>query len=331
MKKGFFLIFAFIATSVWGVQNNNSTLTTFSDLLIWQVREGSADNWAQIIPPVGVSRQIQILDVPFESDPGYRLGIGYKNQNKFWDALIYFTYFKTRGTSSTQVNSGGIYSSFLGNFFVNNTSGALLSGPYYTSAGIQWDLTFNNLDLEIGHTFKLKQLLDLHPFVGIKAAVINQDINTNWQNPFDPNTFTPITTFTSANEEIINNFWGIGPSVGLNTNWYFYQNPNQSLSLVGNFSGAVLLGHWELTDTYKNNAPTKISIINDSLNTASSMARMYMGIEWKREFSKTNLALRIGYEGQVWLNQMRYYSFNMGRLNNPLSLQGGVLGFCINF
>ena len=41
--------------------------------------------------------------------------------------------------------------------------------------------------------------------------------------------------------------------------------------------------------------------------------------------------MRLGYEAQYWLNQMQFYAYNMGRLNNVTSLQGGFVEWCISF
>ncbi len=84
--------------------------------------------------------------------------------------------------------------------------------------------------------------------MGLKAAFINQSIDSNWQNPYDPSSKLPISTFSSAVENFTNNFWGVGPSFGLNTSWNLYEMPKNSMGLFGDFSGAFLWGGWQITD-----------------------------------------------------------------------------------
>lgn len=336
LKKGFLLLLLCFTSQVFGLQNTNNTFFVFSELLMWQVREVSDDNWAQILGPVGINQQIQFLNVPFKWSPGFRIGIGYNNKENPSDIQLYYTGYKTKGISQASVTSGEIHSAFAGNFYADNAAGDGISGPYYHQAGIQWDVLFNALDLELGRSIKINSLLNLRPFAGLKAAVINQAINTTWYDPFEPTTSsnpnpTRITIFSSATENLTNNFKGVGPSFGLDTTWHLSETTNHQLNLIGNFSGAFLWGHWALSDVYRNNMPQSITVINDSLSTAAPMTKGYLGMEWTGVFNNANLNIRLGYEGQVWFNQLRYYTFDMGKTNDSLFLHGGVLDFLFTF
>jgi hypothetical protein len=300
---------------------DNSTFV-FTDLLLWQLREGSADNWAQEISPAGVNQPINVLSVPFNWNGGLRVGAGRNYGN--WDTVVSYTWFNTKGSSQASVTSGGIYSPFLGNFYINNIDG-INFGPNYRNASIQWNFHFNIFDLEFGRPVKVDEFLKLRPFVGLKGGSINQSINSAWQNP------TVATNFTSATEDLKNDFWGLGPVIGLDTTWVVYRINAKSFNIFGNFSGGLLWGHWHFEDEYANNAPVTDSVHLDNVNGAATMARALLGVEWKARYPATTLSIRLGYEAQVWFNQIQYYSLNMGRLNNLMSLQGGVLGFCFYF
>lgn len=321
MKKHIFTILLAFASQLHGFENPISTFV-FSDLLIWQLREGSADNWAQEISDSGVNQPINVLGVPFNWNTGLRVGAGRNYGN--WDVVGSYTWFQTKASSQASVSSGGIYSPFLGNFFANNTNGSGF-GPHYYDASVYWKLYYNIFDLELGRVFKIDEILQLRHFIGLKGGWINQNINSNWQHP------TVATNFTSATEDLKNDFWGIGPSIGLNTTWPVYKVNNKILKIFGNLSGALLWGHWHFKDEYANNTPTTVTVHLDTVNGAASMATALVGIEWSANFSRSSLNIRLGYEAQVWFNQVQYYSFNMGRLNNLMSLQGGILGFCFYF
>lgn len=333
MKKIFLLSLFGIASCLYSHPTTNGFFMG-ANLLIWQIREVGADNWAQVIQEPGVYQQVQLLDAPFKWKPGFRLDIGYDSHYDLWDILFSYTWYRTNAALLTNQTSSFVYSSFLGNFFINNTNGAKISGPVYRAASINWDVLFNTFDLELGRTFKTDEFLTVRPFIGLKGGVVNQRINTNWKTPFAKDVFdqlVPLTTFSSATEAIKNNFGGAGPLAGINTSWIFYTTYRHSCSIFGNFSGALLGGRWHLKDLYQNNAPQSVAIINDSLTTALTMVRGNLGIGWDALINDFMLTLSLSYESQVWFNMLRFYSLNGGRPNNLLSLQGAVFELGINF
>jgi hypothetical protein len=302
---------------------NGSTILT-ADILIWKLREGSSENWGQIIAPSGENQPVELLDVPFNWQAGFRVGLGYRFDQCAWDSLLAYTRYATQKTIHVSTNEGGIYSAYLANFYVNNANGASF-GPNYHNAAIQWSFSFNTLDLEFGRSFNIDSILKLRPKMGVKSAIINQDINTDWQNP------TVATNFRSATENLQNHFWGIGPYIGLDTTWFVYGNANQRIHLFGNVLGGLLSGHWRFKDNYENNALLSIDIYSDSIKTVASMTAGQFGIQWLGCLVGNEIRIRFGYEAQIWFNQVQYYSFNMGRLDNLMSLQGGLLDFNVHF
>lgn len=304
---------------------NTNKNYVFIEALYWEMREGGAENWGQIIPPASSTQNITVLEVPFKWAPGFRLGVGRQLQYDGWDTNFYYTRYQAKGTDSAIANSGGIYSPFLGNFFVNNTSGGSISAyPHYGSASINWKLFFNTFDLELGRKFVIAPLLQIRPFVGIKIGIINQHIFSNWNNPVNVN------TFTSAVENLRNDFWGIGPSIGFDTSWKIYKKHKSTLNVFANFSGALMWGHWEFSDVYQNNIPLSVAVKVSNVNGACTVGRGLLGIEWKGAWYKQEVGVRLGYEMQVWFDQVQFYSYNMGRLNSLMSMQGAILGIYIN-
>jgi hypothetical protein len=320
------LIFLVAFTSAsYGYQSNTDSIFVFSDLLIWRVREGNATNWAETISS-GPYQRVKVLNASFDWNAGFRVGIGYNSANS-WDTTFSYTRYQTNAKNH---GTGNIYSGYLGNFYADNPYGVNFE-PFYQTANIDWDFWFNNFDLELGRTFKIDSILTLRPFVGLKAAFIDQKIKTNWYLPMLPTTPPSAATFLTSQENLENNFWGIGPSVGLDTLWPFYENQQHLFSLFGDFSGALLYGHWNFKDHFKDNTPGFITITNEDINGGATVATALIGIEWASYISQANLMIRLGYEAQVWFNQLQFYTLNGGRHNDALSLQGGVLDFCVNF
>ncbi len=309
----------------------------FADALFWTLREGSADNWAQVITPKGLlgtyAGTVTLVDAPFDWNTGVRVGMGRKYADERLEGTVSYTNFSTRATNRA---AGEVYSAFLGNFFVDNPDGDSF-GPHYRSADIDWDVAFHAIDLEVGRSFRVAPNLVVRPFIGLKAAIIRQSIHSRWRQPID--TLEHIYLFESATEDLKQDFWGIGPSVGVTLEMPLYTRPRYTLKLFGTPSGSLMYGHWTFSDVYANDGPTSITIPTPSsiairtspISGAATMISGAMGVEWTQFFARATTTVRLGYEAQVWLNQMQFYSYNMGRLNNLMSLHGGVLELRINY
>ena len=261
-----------------------------------------------------------------------RVGAGVE-RNDGTDMTIYYTNFRTSATSQA---AGEVYSAFMGNFYIDNTDGSDY-GPHYHQASIWWDFDFHTIDFEIGHSYPIGTNLELRPFLGLKTAIINQTVKSNWRGPIDTSsgTVTHSYNFTSATEDLNLGFWGIGPSLGVTMTMPLCCKDRYNLKLFGSPSGAIMFGHWTFNEQYNNNAPTptptSITIDMNPITSAATMLRGVIGFEWEQQFSRATSTVRLGYETQLWLNQMQFYAYNIGRLNNVTSLEGGFLEWQINF
>ena len=334
MKKWIFLsslIFAAVFFSKTSFADKNFTGTTFfAEGLLWQVRESNATNWGQILYPNDPNETIQFLNVSFNFSPGLRIGVGFNGNEKPWNVLFYYTGYTTRGTSQASTDTGELHSSFSSNFYASNPQGNGITGPYYHRANITWDVSFNTLDLELGRLFTIDKLMKLRPFFGLKAGLINQSMNSNWFDP-PPSQGSLDPVFSSATEKVTNNFKGIGPSVGMEASFDLLETSTQAFSVIGNFSGALMWSKWHFSDVYRNDTPQTIYTNSDDLIAAALMAKGYLGVEWSLLQKNVNWNVRLGYEEQAWFNQLQYYSFDMGKTNDTLFLEGAVLSVSVEF
>jgi hypothetical protein len=279
--------------------------------LLWSAQESGADDWAQIF----IGDDIEILDVSFDWNTGIRVGFDYMFSHNCWDTQLTYTWFSTTGKDSAH-STGQITSSFLGNFYVANLDGAKDSGATYHDASMRWKIQFNMFDWEVGCLFGVTPRVSFRPFVGLKGGWIHQSIHSKWENP-------TIRGFTLATENLKNNYCGIGPSVGVNTRWHL----SHCFGLFGDFTGALMWGRWSFADVYKNNEPFTVDVSMPTITGGNSMLRAFVGLEYEVNC----FSMRLGYEGQFWFNQLRFYSFNLGRLNNLLTLQGATLDLNYRF
>lgn len=84
-------------------------------------------------------------------------------------------------------------------------------------------------------------------------------------------------------------------------------------------------GHWTFEDIYQNNGGTEVDAITPNINSGATMLRGFSGLAWEAP----HFSLRLGYEAQFWLDQLKFYSYNIGWQDNELTLQGG--SFDLNF
>lgn len=341
------MVFALLLASILLCQNLHSTDQTeccpielqdscnpfnvFGDVLIWWANESGAENWAQVFSTTDVGINVDVLQVSFGCDVGFRVGIGSCISQDQWDTQLYYTRFRTQdkdGASTT----GEIASAYLGNFYIANDDGTK-TGPAYQKARMKWTIDFNTFDWELGCNCCLCGDFSLRPFIGLKGGWIHQTIRTHWQTPIfpSPDPFFPPTPFDTGQETLKNDFWGIGPSAGLNTKWELCGFCSHVFSLFGDFSGALMYGRWTFEDDYENNILEQVVIDVSSINGAATMVRGFMGIGWDFDCDTWCFALRVGYEGQIWFDQLQLYTLNSGRMNNPLTLQGGTIDIQFHF
>lgn len=321
MKQLVLIFIILFSSQLYAETQADTQMTVLGELLYWKTSEVSDENWSQTITPTGAQQSATLHGASFTWKPGFRVGLAYNNTPNTWDTLLSYTNYQA---SAQNHATGDIYSAYLGNYFANNTNGADF-GPTYNSAKIHWNISFQTVDLTLGHQFIVDDHFTLHPVVGLKAGFIDQTIDTTWYGPHG------ISTFSTATEKLENNYWGIGPSLGLDTDWLLYNTPEQTFSFVANLSGAIMWGNWSFFDQYKNNTPVTINVHSSDVVGASTMARGVLGMDWGKKLTKTQLNIRLAYEAQVWFDQVQYYSLNTGKLDSLMSLQGATLGFYIHY
>lgn len=300
----------------------------FANFIVWTAKEAGSDCWAEVITSDSTKSSNNIHQVHFGWTPGFKVGVGYGMKHELWGTQIYYTRFHTKGKDYISSEPGTVHSAFLGNFYVDNADGSGLSGPSYQKASIDWIISFNMIDWELGRRFCINKSLSLYPFLGIKGGWINQSIHSKWHNP----DLMGAEFFNIGIENLKNNYWGIGPGAGINTKWNLFTGKNQ-FYFFGDFSGALMWGHWSFADVFENDILQQIFVDLQNINSGSSMWHTFMGFGWDSNFSQNRcrFSIKLGYEMQFWLDQLQFYSFTGGRLVNELTLQGGTLEFYFDF
>lgn len=300
----------------------------FANVFYWCAQESGADIIAtkQLTggvpaltpaPPNG-EKTFQFYEPSFNWDFGFRAGLGYQMEHDQWDVQLYYTWFRTEAKGHLGTSEGeSLLSSFFGSFF------AVTALFPYTSTDFKWNLLLNMFDWELGRNCVFSQALLLRPFLGLKGGWIHQNVYTQWQ-----------ALSFSATENLKNHFYGIGPSAGVDSQWKFLNLKNHCLSLLGDFSLALMWGYWSFNDVYtKSASPQNFTVGLQNDDGAAPFFQTFMGIGWDSKLKNDHLhfAIRLGYEMEFWVDQLQFVSYDMGRLNGILTLQGGVLDFRFDF
>jgi len=289
-------------------------VTPFCDMLYWHASEDASAVWSDIITLSSFSAE----NLQFDWNPGLRVGIGHQLDEESWDAKFYWTYFRT---SRDAMASGDCV---FPQFFSGCVSG---NAADFTWGSIDWGLTYNTLDLEMGRKIALGESAWIRPSMGIKAAIIQQRIQLDLANA---------STGISAEENVANDFWGMGPSFGVSGAWSLPKCKN--LSLVGSFAADLLFGQWNVDDAYArtDNHPLAANVRGafvTSMNDASlgvPALRYFLGLEWVRE-GNVKITARLGYELQWWANQQRVTAFQQLPMHGDLTLEGLTCGVSVGF
>ena len=213
----------------------------YADFLLWQPSESA--EWALINNCNPTNQIVSYQTIGFHVAPGFRFSLGH-DINDHHGRLIY-THLNACTTNSINAGNGAIVSAFEVGKFIQKFS---------SSACVNFTIKYNILDADYYTDIKVKEKLIFRPIIGLKGGWIYQNINTYFQGGLDDNTLVPNQNYFK--EKIVNNFSGLGPKIGVETQYFFSEKKSIRSSFFANLSTAFLWGNWVLCDVgYKNNSP----------------------------------------------------------------------------
>lgn len=279
------------------------------DFLYWQAK---TDNlvYATLkkidlsgFPAVGITIFEEHLEQPFEWAPGFRASIGYNLPYDAWDLKFSETYYHSH---PSDLNVSDPNQFIFANLISTDFS---LAGAQNDQVGMvrgSWVLNFNAIDQELGRTFYLNKSLIFRPFGGVKAAWVHQKVKVRYRD-----ILINVSLPAPLNIDAKNNFFGVGPRIGLDTQFLF----PKYIGLFFNSSLAFLYGEFDLRTINSNfvggAAPPQFEDLQYSRYRVTPVTQIQLGLNMSWCFGKNrNLAFQAGYEGQFWWNQMQM-NFNI--------------------
>jgi hypothetical protein len=305
----------------------------FADALYWYTDVGTND-WAfvnsntttSVVSGSGQHAQ-------YKWNWGFRAGIGFDMGHDQWDTNFYYTWLRAK--TSSNGTSFSVAAPALGIDEVG------VAGTY-TAGSSSGKFHFNVVDWELGRWFYISQSISLRPHVGAKGA---------WFTLSETESYTGgAATASAASISNHSKSWAVGPSAGLNTNWWFGNVNNHHFSIFGDFSSSLLFSQFKnsFSDTVTTTSVTPgaggLSISSKHDNTAIPVMTALMGLGWDTCFSceTMHLGIRVGYEFQYWFNQIQRTKVTSRvaaatpleqyqRVTNNLALQGLTIDVRFDF
>ena len=168
----------------------------------------------------------------------------------------------------------------------------------------KWDCKYNMMDAHLAKPYHVSRMLIFNPHFGLRGGWINQTLSADFDD--FTQTSTSRTLFHGKN-----NFWGIGPRVGIDTSWLL----GCEWKLFCNVAASVLAGTFNTAQKvdYPSSNLSSRSFTHD-FNMNVPNFDVAVGFDWGFYFfdKKYYLDLMGGYEFQVWWDQFNLKNLNLG-------------------
>lgn len=176
----------------------------------------------------------------------------------------------------------------------------------------------------------------MRPHFGLKAAWIDMHYNVAYTGIVDSILNNAIT---SGSMRAKSEYWAVGHRMGFDSNLHI----GWGFSLYEKIAGALIYGDYDSTTRFSfARAPVppfnttgidNYPLRHNDYSRLRAMAEMSIGLEWGYCFSNEYyLGLHIGWENQMWWNQMEFYFLTTDyNLHGELAYSGLDVGIRFDF
>lgn len=268
----------------------------------------------------------KLLENPRKMAWGVNAALGYRFEKQACDTKITNSYFNVSSSKSIATENGNVNPISIS----NDVCGAYV---YSDSGKSNQKITYDLLGLEIGNNVFFNPSFSLRSMLGI-LTIWNQMTQKSYYNGI----YSQMDNFWNTLDE--NKFFGIGPQVGLKSDWVLLDNFNLFLET----KGALLYGsyktkHKEYTNyySYPDDLAVKLSI-SDKRIIPYVQALIGLSYEFYIADDAASFKIRAGYNTQYFFGANQAISTNSGddaqqymRFNNNLQTQGLLLDLSCSF
>lgn len=266
----------------------------YAEALYWQPSE--TVDWALTNNLSLPNQVISYKTIAFNFSPGFRVGASIQKND--WRSRILYTKYNTQTNAYT---SGNVISAFMPSKFVET---------FYRTGNINFKIDLNMVDADLTNNFHIGENLLLNPVIGLKGGTINQRLTIGYQGN------------VSVVEHVTNNFTGIGPKIGVESQWNVLNKNEYQFNLVADFSTSLMWGKWSIHD--------RLTQSNSSDIGATVLGKRELGALTLQGFIGASIdynhySVKLGYEISDWFNQFQVFDNAVGTHTNDLILQGATL------
>lgn len=278
-----------------------------------------------------VCEQGKVKDIGNSWDGGFRIGLGYDLPCDGWDVAAYWTWFRTTA-------HGHADSDFAAGEFLLPVWG---DGDKFIADSVhaKWTLNLNILDVELGREFCVSPCLSLRPFVGIRAAWVDQKYRVRNEGHIVDVGDTSIDIGSEENIHMKSKFSGVGVLGGLDSEW----KVGCGFSLYGEVAASILWGHFDRNTREVHTFDLDVEIAerdlldldaticarqkdNNGHGGCRAITDAALGVRWKQFFDcdRIALTLSVGWEHHCFFDQNRFQNIASLLRPNPREERGDL-------
>ena len=252
----------------------------------------------------------------FEYEPGFQVGLGMNLEKDHWDILLEYTWFRSTARSKVSLDPEGdeiLFPSWqLPDLLV----------AYY-DGDETWKLSLDILEFQLGRAYAVGVDLSFRPYVGIRAALIDQKISVNYENVTNLNFLPRNHVFVEQKS----NSWGIGPRTGLETNWSL----GKGFRFFGNGGLDLLYTVYPTLNTFQEGTTVAGVILPGSLVSVKEKNDQHIRAHLDLDFGfaygtyfyckRWHVDFCAGYQFQIFYDQNMFRTFvddqTLGKADSP--------------
>jgi len=305
-----------------------------ADWLIWQAHENGLGYAvkAEAGQPVETALyNSSVKNMEFDYDFGFRLGLGWNTPHDGWDMGATWTWFQNHAKKNKSVGAAYVL------FSPTNYEPAEADFDGYRSSAANWGLHLNLIDLDLGREFFISKWMTLRPFIGLRSGWIRQNKQETFIDPIVAVGTAQTGTFAQGK----NNYWGLGPRFGLNTQWGL----GHGVSIFGNAGASILSGFFHVDTTQQqlftgsyNDAITN----SDGYRVGRVISEIALGVRYDAMLADDHLhfGIQAGWEQLMFFGQNQFKQFvgttptNAGAYvanQGDLTIQGWTISVRLDF
>ena len=269
--------------------------------LYWHAKVGATEYayTDKVVNATLVNQQDYYLRAPIQGcvkheefgwDWGVRVGLGSYFFHDNWDINLNYTWFETSDSSgTTKLDPSGVLSL------------KLPDAIPFVHARSHYDVSYNNVNLELGREYFISRTISARPEIGIKSTWLNNKQKVRYSEVIIPG--APEARDFTGKLKDKSDLWGIGPRMGVTVNGYM----GDGFSLVGRLTGALLYSYTRSSISAGYNAnipgiqpdlPPIRMHLNGSEHSFTPTAQMMLGLVWETYINDQHqhITLGAGYE-----------------------------------